>query len=223
MAIGILKILGFTIPENFNNPYISKSITEFWKRWHISLTTWMREYLYIPLGGNRRGTLRTYLNQWLVFFLSGLWHGASWNFVAWGILHGTFMCFEKMFLLKKLDKIPAIFRSIGTLFIVIIGWVIFRSNTLQESWIFIKQMFSFSTINLHPDVNRFMYIDNRGIFIFFLACIISLLPAFGVYQKIKDFVISHNTAKLFFCSFVLLLSALKIGTGAISPFIYFRF
>ncbi|MDR1389311.1 MAG: hypothetical protein LBJ31_04980 [Treponema sp.] len=223
MAIGILKILGFTIPENFNNPYISKSITEFWKRWHISLTTWMREYLYIPLGGNRKGVVRTYLNQWLVFFLSGLWHGASWNFIVWGILHGTFICLEKIFS-KQINKIPGIFRVMGTLFFVILGWVIFRSNTLGESWVFIKQMFNFSTINIHPDVTRFMYIDGRGIFIFFIAVIISLLPAFGIYRKIKDFVTCRNKGIIFFCSvIILLLSALKIGTAAVSPFIYFRF
>jgi alginate O-acetyltransferase complex protein AlgI len=181
MAIGILKITGFTIPENFNHPYISRSITEFWKRWHISLTTWMREYLYIPLGGNRKGAIRTILNQWIVFFLSGFWHGANWTFICWGIYHGTLLCADKYLFSKITKKIPSVFQLVITFIFILIGWVFFRSNNLSSSLLFIKQLFNVGSYNVHPDPSRIMYVDNRGIFIFIIACIMSFFPL--LYKK----------------------------------------
>jgi alginate O-acetyltransferase complex protein AlgI len=126
MAIGLGEMLGFRIPENFNFPYISKSITEFWKRWHISLGNWMRNYLYIPLGGNKAGKYATYFNLWLVFLLSGIWHGAGWNYLIWGAFHGFFLVIERLFLQKYLKRTSAI---IYTFIVVTIGWVLFKMKT----------------------------------------------------------------------------------------------
>lgn len=125
MAVGLGKILGFSFPENFNYPYISKSITEFWRRWHITLSTWFKEYVYIPLGGNRRGIGRQILNLLIVWLLTGLWHGASWNFVLWGFYYFVLLTLEKLFVSKLLDKIPAIIGHIYSLFFIVIGWLIF--------------------------------------------------------------------------------------------------
>jgi alginate O-acetyltransferase complex protein AlgI len=221
MAIGLLKIMGFNIPENFNFPYISKSISEFWKRWHISLTSWMREYLYIPLGGNRKGVLRTYANQWIVFLISGLWHGANWNFVFWGIYHGSLLCIEKA-ALKHLKKIPGLIRMAFTFFLVCIGWVFFRADGFAAGSDYLKQMFNISSVKIHTPPGRIMVIDNRGIIIFIIACIICFVPVFDKkYLNSRGLV--HPKLKLVFCFLLFLLSALKIGTASISPFIYFRF
>jgi alginate O-acetyltransferase complex protein AlgI len=133
MAIGLGKIMGFSFPENFNNPYVSKSITEFWRRWHITLGAWMRDYLYIPLGGNKRGVFRNYANLWLVFLVSGLWHGAAWNFVAWGAFHGIFLVFDKLFLLKFLNRIPKLIAISFTFIISMLGWVIFRIEDFNSA------------------------------------------------------------------------------------------
>jgi alginate O-acetyltransferase complex protein AlgI len=121
MAIGLGRMLGFRFLENFNMPYISKNITEFWRRWHISLSNWMRDYLYIPLGGNRVPAWRNYINLWLVFLLSGLWHGASWNFILWGMFHGSFLTFDKLFWLKYSQKLPRVF-NVAITFLVIFSW-----------------------------------------------------------------------------------------------------
>ncbi|MBR2381010.1 MAG: MBOAT family protein [Clostridia bacterium] len=125
MGIGLGKILGFHFPENFNYPYISKSITEFWRRWHMTLSTWFKEYVYIPLGGNRRGTKRLVMNLLIVWLLTGLWHGASWNFVLWGFYYFALLVIEKLFLSKWLDKIPSAFSHLYALFFILIGWLIF--------------------------------------------------------------------------------------------------
>ena len=134
MAIGLGRIFGFYFLENFNYPYISRSITEFWRRWHISLGTWFKEYLYIPLGGNRKSSRRTYLNLLLVFIVTGLWHGASWTFVIWGLWHGIFIILERKIKIENYNKkYQIIIRNIYTILIVIIGWVFFRSENLNKS------------------------------------------------------------------------------------------
>ena len=155
MAIGIGRMIGFKFPENFNNPYISRSISEFWKRWHITLGSWMMDYLYIPLGGNRKGKGRTYLNLWIVFFLSGLWHGAAWTFVAWGAYHGLFICLDKLINGKrkvesgtaqpstklKFSVLRSTFSVLLTFVIVMIGWVLFRSDTIGYAVHYVGAMF----------------------------------------------------------------------------------
>lgn len=143
MAIGLGRIFGFHFLENFDYPYISKSVTEFWRRWHISLSTWFRDYVYIPLGGNRVNKFKWIRNIILVWLLTGLWHGAAWNFIIWGIYYGLLLLFEKLFLNKLLNKLPSIINWLYTFIIVMIGWMIFRSNSLNELLLFIKTMFSY--------------------------------------------------------------------------------
>ena len=140
MAIGLGRIMGFKFPENFDNPYTSASISEFWRRWHITLGSFMRNYLYIPLGGNRKGRGRTYVNLWVVFLLSGLWHGASWNFVLWGAYHGCFLVLER---LLGIDKQRKGWRVLPTFVVLLVGWAIFRIEDLPTCWLFIKRLFSF--------------------------------------------------------------------------------
>jgi alginate O-acetyltransferase complex protein AlgI len=224
MAIGLLKIMGFSIPVNFNNPYISKSINEFWQRWHISLTSWMREYMYIPLGGNRKGTARAYFNRWLVFLISGLWHGASWNFVVWGIYHGTLLCLEKLILLKKTERLPSAIKLICTMFFVMIGWVLFRANDMKSAFEFLRQMFDFSSINIHPQPSRILAIDNYGKFTILIAFLLSIVPIFRKLEdKLAEF--KNKFRKITWVLYLMLffVSILKVGTASLSPFIYFRF
>ena len=148
MAIGLGRMMGFTFPENFDSPYTSHSITEFWRRWHITLGSWMRDYLYIPLGGNRVSKQRLYFNLWFVFVISGLWHGASWNFVIWGAYHGLFLILERLFLLRWLQKIPSWIQIIYTLLTVMIGWVFFRLEHLNDALHYIQRLFSFSSFSI---------------------------------------------------------------------------
>ena len=156
MAIGLALMMGLKFPENFNLPYTAKSITEFWRRWHITLGSFMKDYLYIPLGGNRVGKRKMYFNLWIVFLISGLWHGASWNFVAWGAFHGLFLVLDKMFLLKVLDKMGGFFANLLTFIIVMIGWVLFRSDSLDFAFVYIGKMFSFTGGNLFLPNPAFM-------------------------------------------------------------------
>ncbi|MBR6572257.1 MAG: MBOAT family protein [Clostridia bacterium] len=142
MAIGLGLILGFKFPENFNYPYISKNITEFWRRWHITLSTWFKEYVYIPLGGNRKTKFRTFFNLFVVWFLTGFWHGASWNFVLWGLYFCLLLIIEKAFLNKALDKLPKAISRIYFVFFILIGWFIFISCDLAEPMSFLKAMFT---------------------------------------------------------------------------------
>jgi len=143
MAIGLARMLGFEFLENFDYPYVSRSVTEFWRRWHISLSRWFRDYLYIALGGNRRGTLRTCLNLVTVFFLCGLWHGASWTFVVWGLFHGAFLVLERAGLGSRLACLPAPLRHAYTLAVVVVGWVLFRAPTLAVAGAFLGAMAGF--------------------------------------------------------------------------------
>lgn len=142
MAIGLGRMFGFTFLENFNYPYISTSVQEFWRRWHMSLSSWFRDYLYIPLGGNRKGAARTYFNLLIVFFATGLWHGASWSFVVWGLFHGFFLIVERAFLGKVLAKMPAAIGWAYTIVAVLFGWVIFRADTLSDAWRYMQAMFT---------------------------------------------------------------------------------
>lgn len=144
MALGLGRMMGFQFPENFNRPYISRSVTEFWRRWHISLSNWMRQYLYIPLGGNRVSIPRTYLNLWVVFVISGFWHGASWTFIAWGAYYGFFLSLERMLENSRLGtiRLPGFSRHIYTLLVVMVGWVLFRSPTMTYASTYLRAMFT---------------------------------------------------------------------------------
>lgn len=222
MAIGLAKMMGFKFPENFNNPYISQSITDFWRRWHITLGNWMRNYLYIPLGGNKVSTTRLYFNLWIVFLASGLWHGASWSFIFWGAYHGFFLVIERAFFGKILLKIGKIPSMLLTFFIVSIGWVFFRVEKITDAFSYLKTMFSFNTRSNMDFSNEFIA--------YFLIAILFAFFAIGKWgQKIQDAVYFNNysnTKHILVCGTCLCLFLLSIGSitsSGFNPFIYFRF
>lgn len=223
MAIGLAKIIGFRFPENFNNPYISQSITEFWRRWHISLGAWMRNYLYIPLGGNKVKTKRRlYFNLWFVFLASGFWHGASWSFIIWGAYHGFFLVIERMFLLKIYEKTWKPLKIFLNFFIVVIGWVFFRVEKVNDAFLYLKQLFSLSKGNSY-------YLDSEFYTFFILAIFFAFFAASNWGQKLQDNIYfndyslrRHSLISL--CSVILLvLSISSITSFGFNPFIYFRF
>ncbi|HTA27553.1 MAG TPA: MBOAT family O-acyltransferase [Bacteroidia bacterium] len=224
MAIGIARMIGFKFPENFNNPYISQSITEFWRRWHMSLGRWMKNYLYIPLGGNRVDSkLRLYFNLWFVFLISGLWHGASWNFVFWGAYHGTFLALERAFLLKIYDKIGKLFRTMLTFLIVAIGWVFFRVEKFHDAISYIKRMFAFDGKTYTLDIGSQFYT------LFIIAAFFAFFSYLKWTTKLQDAVFNgaySNTRHTVAAALSLILFVLSIGNIAatgFNPFIYFRF
>jgi alginate O-acetyltransferase complex protein AlgI len=140
MAIGLAFMLGFTFPRNFDYPYVSRSITEFWRRWHMSLSFWFRDYVYIPLGGNKHGRRATLRNLLIVFFLTGLWHGAAWNFIFWGLFHGGFLLLERSGWGERLKRLPAVLSWAYTMLVVMVGWVFFRASDLHHAVVFLKRM-----------------------------------------------------------------------------------
>jgi alginate O-acetyltransferase complex protein AlgI len=225
MAIGIGRMMGFRFPENFNNPYISQSITEFWRRWHITLGNWMKNYLYIPLGGNRtKSKAHLYFNLWLVFIVSGLWHGASWSFILWGAYHGFFLVMERSFLLKIYQKIGKLTSTAITFLIVVVGWIFFRVEKISDAFIYIERMFSFRFKESNFDM------ANNVFYTFFMmAVFFAFFAYFKRGQVIQDaiFVKAYtNTRHTVICAICILLLVLSIGnisgTG-FNPFLYFRF
>ena len=223
MAIGLGKMFGFDFLENFNYPYISKSVTEFWRRWHMSLSTWFRDYLYIPLGGNRRGN--TYLNLFIVFLATGLWHGAAWNFILWGLWHGFFLILEK--LLKKKhtgSKLPEFLGWSYTMLIVIFGWVLFRSPDLNFAMEYISVMIGIKEPQ-NVGYTVFWYLNNKIIFII----IVAIFASYPYKVKFKDSIakISGTYIEVFSTKFALLvllfISIMLVMTSTYNPFIYFRF
>lgn len=225
MAIGISQILGFRLPENFNNPYTSKSVTEFWKRWHITLGNWMKNYLYIPLGGNRVGLVRVLINLFIVFLLSGLWHGAGWNFILWGAYFGVFLIIER--LLRRSKPIPSLLGYLGwvyTFIVVVVGWVLFRNDDVEYALAFIKNMFAFDfsqkyIVVLKPDFLPFFIAGlvfsfcalNRHVRSFQEKLFGGTLPNVGVFVF----------AGLGICTYLVCL--LVLSGGSFNPFIYFKF
>lgn len=223
MAIGLGKMMGFTFPENFDMPYTSRSITEFWRRWHMTLGGFMKDYLYIPLGGNKVTKRRMYFNLWVVFLISGLWHGASWNFVIWGAYHGLFLVLDKMFLIKVMNKIGGFFSTIITFIIVMIGWVLFRSETLDFALQYIKRLFSFTLSNDFYPLPAFSVM-------IFVALLFAFFTSLKFGKKIKDFFFNKNIYSikqhilLTLMTIVLLfLSVSFVVSSDFNPFIYFRF
>ena len=225
MAIGLGQLMGFRFPENFNNPYISKSISEFWRRWHITLGSWMRNYLYIPLGGNRvKSNRRLYFNLWIVFVLSGFWHGASWTFIAWGIYHGSFLVLERTRYgkwLHALGKWPAM---LFTFLIVNFGWVFFREESIHTSFGFIKAMLDFHRPHTIIDYNLPKLYTFLAIAFFF-----SFFSAVPFFEKIQQRVffteLTAGRSILYTCVSMLLLIICVglITSSSFNPFIYFRF
>lgn len=219
MAIGLGLMLGFVFAKNFDSPYSSRSITEFWRRWHISLSTWLRDYLYIPLGGNRNGHTRTYVNLMLVMLLGGLWHGASWNFIIWGAIHGTFLAFER-FTNKKVfyQKLPKIAGIISTFIIVVFTWVFFRASDLPSAISYIQSMFGVHT-NVQADlVNNVLLLNNYYIFSFILAGIVV-----WKFPQTWDFTKKITFAKSIWIMLLMIISVMALVTQDFNPFIYFIF
>ncbi|NCA86067.1 MAG: MBOAT family protein [Clostridia bacterium] len=224
MAIGIGRMIGFTFPENFNNPYVSQSITEFWRRWHITLGAWMRDYLYIPLGGNRVKTLRRlYFNLWFVFLVSGLWHGASWNFVIWGGYHGFFLILDRIFLLKLLKRSGRVFSTVFTFFVVVMGWVFFRVEDFATAMVYFQRLFAFDrgTIPLlyDPEVVTILIV---ALFFSFIT-----ISKAGLQLQDKVYYAKYPPQRkyvMFVCTLVLFIMSLaSVTTSGFNPFIYFRF
>lgn len=223
MAIGLGMLMGFRFPENFNNPYTSRSITDFWRRWHMTLGAWMRDYLYIPLGGNRVSSKsRQYLNLWIVFFASGLWHGAAWGFIFWGLYHGFFLVIERMFLSKYLSRLGRV-SVIYSFVVVLVGWVFFRMEELGPALNFTKTMFGFSSSSLAVEI------DKEFIFTLGLATIFSFFTLsnrlYAVQQKV--FYDRYSLPQAYLMTFgillLIVLAAARITTSDFNPFIYFRF
>lgn len=223
MAIGLGRMMGFKFPENFNSPYLSKSISEFWRRWHMTLGGFMKEYLYIPLGGNRVKIKRLYFNLIIVFTLSGLWHGASWNFVLWGAFHGVFLILDRMFLVRLLEKMGGFFATLITFLIVVVGWAIFRMENFESMKLVLKKMFVpqyLPTQSLEPD-----FIPLLIIAVFF-----SFVTAFNWGTKLEEQVFYKSSISLKELPLVVLiavsllfLSVASIVASDFNPFIYFRF
>ena len=226
MAIGLGLIFGFKFMENFNYPYISKSITEFWRRWHISLSTWFREYVYISLGGNRCSKLKTLRNLGIVFLLTGIWHGAKWTFVAWGLWHGIFIIIEKIMNIKEIDSKThawwiTVLRHLYCSIIFITGWVIFRSNNFAYALDYLKNMFGILQLNSNDFTYGITYyIDRLEAYIFLIALSCSV-PLFKNILLVKN-----KWAKLLTNIWLLtifFLSVISIARNTYNPFIYFRF
>lgn len=222
MAIGLGKMLGFRFPENFNDPYTSRSVTEFWKRWHMTLGNFIMNYLYIPLGGNRKGKGRMYFNLWLCFLLSGLWHGASWNFVLWGAFHGFFICADKLFLKNALKKTGTIPSVIITFFLVAMGWVLFRVDTAADAGAYYQALFAIKGgLTVAGDAQFWCT--------FALAIVFSFLTLSPLGQKLQDNIFADSYSKplswtMFAITLVLfILSAGSLCVSDFNPFIYFRF
>ena len=220
IAIGLAQIFGMKFDENFNYPYISKSITEFWRRWHITLSSWFKDYVYIPLGGNRRGFAIQIRNILIVWFLTGAWHGASWNFILWGVYFGIILILEKLFLLKLLEKLPNIIRHIYSIIIILVSWVIFAFEDLAKVGEYIKAMFINTNI---WDNEALYYLQNYGFLI-----LIGMICSIPLWKKLKEKIDSKNSKTLEFITSlgyvgIFILSTASLVTNSFNPFLYFRF
>ena len=223
MAIGLGRMMGFKFPENFNSPYISQSITEFWKRWHITLGSWMRDYLYIPLGGNRVSSkVRLYSNLWLVFLISGLWHGASWNFVLWGAYHGLFLIFDRLFLNTLTKGIGKLGRVMITFLVVLFGWVLFRTENLTAAVDYYSALLSFDFQNIY------LFVSAKFYRVLSVALIMSFLlfsdRIKNMYSRFVDSgAFQNQIIKSVFALFLITICVANLAGSGFNPFIYFRF
>ena len=217
MAIGMGNMCGFTFLENFNYPYISKSITEFWRRWHISLSSWFKDYVYIPLGGSRVNILKNIRNILIVWILTGFWHGASWNFIFWGLYYGILLLLEKFVLKKYIDKLPDFVKHIYTIVLVFIGWMIFAFDDSKYLFGFIKAL----TSNKFIDSAFLYYFKN-----YFLILVIATLFSLPVYPKVKEKVNNSIFTSLLSISIYVILFIITLSylvSDTYNPFLYFRF
>ena len=231
MAIGLGLMLGFEFLENFNYPYIARSVTDFWRRWHISLSTWFRDYLYIPLGGNRRGPARTYFNLLIVFFLCGLWHGAAWNFVVWGLFHGVFLVLERVVRADRSRERGRLIAHAYTLLVVVVGWVFFRATSLEQALAVLRAMSGFGTGDGRA-VHAALYLD--ALVVTVIACgVLGSTPWLRRLAEWRERQLVQRgensmergleLASVPLLLVVFLASASMLAAGTYNPFIYFRF
>ncbi len=226
MAIGLGEMFGFHFPENFNYPYESKSITEFWRRWHMTLSGWFREYLYIPLGGNRKGPARQIFNLLIVWLLTGLWHGAGWNFILWGLYFFVLLMLEKLFLIKILNRLPAFIQHLYTLFWIVLGWVIFACDDITQLLDYIKMLAGIGV----PAVNRLALYEwtTHAVFLIILAAASTCLMKKTAGKLTEKFSLKNDNTILFWmkstwCILILIFSMSMLVSGSYNPFLYFRF
>lgn len=224
MAIGLGKMFGFTFLENFNYPFISKSITEFWRRWHISLSSWFKDYVYIPLGGSKKGTLKLVRNIFIVWALTGIWHGAAYNFILWGLFIGLLLVIEKLWLGKYISKLPKFLRSVYVLFFIMISFIIFNAESLNDAIYNIKGLFGF---------NKEVFINNYTIYYlksYLIVLIISIVGSTPLLKNIVEKLRKNKTINNFinvlepiFLIILLLLVTAYLIDSSYNPFLYFRF
>lgn len=221
MAVGMGKMLGFNFPKNFDHPYMSKSISEFWRRWHITLGTWFREYVYIPLGGNRKGLPKTLRNLLITWALTGLWHGASWNFILWGLYFGILIIIERLGWGNILKKLPSAVSMAYTFLLVVFGWVLFDTDTLGSAWRFIKAMFGGNGVFM-DSMARYMLFTNIVIFI---ICIFASTDRFDKWVRSlrikREELVAYTTVAA--VAVVLLICIAYLVDSTYNPFLYFRF
>jgi alginate O-acetyltransferase complex protein AlgI len=221
MAIGIARTMGFRLMENFNKPYISIGFADFWRRWHISLSSWIREYLYIPLGGDRVSPIRTYINLWICFLASGLWHGAAWTFVMWGIYHGLFLTLDRMFMRRALLRMPRGIAIGLTFILVTIGWAIFRAPDLPVAWHYLSVMANPAA----AQAGAFVMTQDQW-WILGAAAIICFLPAYPRFAAATQRLMTApagRTLSLAIAALLMLAALAKAVTVSFHPFLYFRF
>lgn len=229
MAIGLGRMFGFHFLENFNHPYISDSIQEFWRRWHISLSSYFREYLYIPLGGNRKGARRTYINRYIVFAATGIWHGANWTFLVWGLFHGTFLVLESSGLLPiKKCKIKAV-RCAYTLLLVMIGFIMFRADNITQGLYYIKALFGFGSSSGLGFSYAMQFVNFYYVIIYILAIVgctelpIKLYKKLMKFETVEDMPVTSEIISMVLCVVAILVSFMSLASASYNPFIYFRF
>jgi alginate O-acetyltransferase complex protein AlgI len=227
MAIGLARCFGFQFKENFDFPYLAESIKDFWRRWHISLSSWFKDYVYIPLGGNRNGKWKTYRNLLIVFFLTGLWHGASWNFIVWGFFHGFFIVAESTMLERVLKRLWRPFRIMYGFSIVLIGWVLFRADTLTHAIQYYQAMLGMNDEGIFRNLIGSQINTEQSIaFLLAIAGSFGLLNFFNDFNKLPDLAGSSNakdSVKVIFSICILIVSTMYLASGTYNPFIYFRF
>ena len=224
MAIGLGRIFGFHFLENFNYPYISKSITEFWRRWHISLGSWFRDYVYIPLGGSRKGKLILVRNLIIVWLLTGIWHGASWNFVIWGLMFGILLIIEKLWLGKYIEKLPSIFKKLYVLFIVMISFIIFNASTMKEAFANIAGLFGANSTGMIDDYTRYYL---KSYLVTLIIAIIGATPLMkNIAEKLKKNTVMSkiiNVLEPLAMVGILIIVTSYLVDNSYNPFLYFRF
>ncbi|MBC2366089.1 MBOAT family O-acyltransferase [Listeria booriae] len=228
MAIGLGRMFGFKFLENFNYPYIAKSVSEFWRRWHISLGTWFKDYVYIPLGGNRVSPIKVYRNLAIVWLATGIWHGASWNFLLWGAYYGAFIMLEKAFLGKALLRVPAALQHVYALIVIVFGWLLFRIDNVSDIWTYLCSMFG-SGAFWDARATYYMHEYYMVLIVAIIACT-PLVKNFFASDKLLTFMQKHRVlhitkdiATLAVLAFIFVYSVALVVGSTFNPFIYFRF